>query len=79
MSTLSLASLGLWMLFGIYGFLSRESVKIHGIPANSFMRTMVWLLFYPVVGVLFLILGAIGKFMAAPLVDLLAIAMKGVM
>lgn len=76
MSLLSSISLGVWILVGIYGLLTPQSVKISGLPVSPFVAMIMWLVFYPCVGVLFVILGHIGNFMAAPLNDLLTQLIK---
>jgi hypothetical protein len=72
MPTLSWISITLWVLAGVVGLFSSASVKINDRPVrNPIVRMIMCFLFVPFVGIVFLVLGLIGLFLAAPIIELI--------
>ncbi len=72
MSTLSWISIALWVLAAVIGLFSSSSMKINDRPVrNPLARMVVCFFAVPFVGIIFLVLGLIGLFLAAPIVELI--------
>ena len=72
MSTLSWISIVLWVTASIVGLFSPTSVKLKDRPVrNPLVRMIVCFLAVPFVGIVFLVLGLIGLFLAAPIIELI--------
>lgn len=68
MSIVGFIGLALWVLVVITG-----TVDLFGWPVKDSWRMAIWLILFPLIGVLFTALGLLGLVMIAPILDLLGL------